>query len=107
MNSNPPYSIRFTQEQREYIRAQAQAMNWSEARWIRYRVFHDMTSTEAAQILQLLGKSRIANNLNQIAKELNTGTFIDSPDVQAKLDESYWEIKDMRSKLIKALGLRA
>ena len=121
MSDNPPYSIRFTQAQRDFIREQASAMNMKDAQWIRHRLFSETALTpskqkhvllplsqekELAQILYLLGQSRMANNLNQIAKAVNTGTLIVDPEVYAQIDKSYRGIQWMRRTLIQALGLR-
>ena len=54
----------------------------------------------------MLGQTRIANNLNQIAKAVNTGTLIISPDIYAQIDETYQMIYQIRQLLIKAQGLR-
>jgi len=53
-----------------------------------------------AQVLAQLGKSRLANNLNQIAHALNSG---DRHDTDA-LDRALREITDMRNALMTALG---
>ncbi len=120
MTPASPYSLRLTQPQRDFIRAQASAMKMSDAKWIRYRLFRDTAlksseqkilqpishQKELAQILFLLGQSRIANNLNQIAKAVNMGTLVLGPDVYNQIDESYRSVIWMRRSLIKALGLK-
>jgi hypothetical protein len=62
---------------------------------------------EYAVILQSLGKSRIASNLNQIAYAVNTGTLVFSPDVIAQINETHEMHLYIRSLLINALGVRA
>jgi len=120
MTGSRPYSIRLSDAQRGFIREQARAVNMSDAKWIRYRLFSNSALTkpahtvqqplshdkDLARILYLLGQSRMANNLNQIAKAVNMGTLIISPDIYSQIDESYRAIIGMRSSLIKALGLR-
>lgn len=59
-----------------------------------------------AQALSLLGQSRLASNLNQIAKAANLGTLPLTPEVEADVGEACEYIADIRALLIKALGLR-
>ena len=57
-----------------------------------------------AQILGLLGESRIANNLNQLAYHANVGTLTVDDEARSQIDEAYRTIFGMRSLLLKALG---
>ncbi len=115
-----PYSIRLSQAQRDFIRQQAQRHGLKESQWVRKRLFQEeglilpqhtlrvplSHKKELAQILYLLGQSRMANNLNQIAKAVNMGTLVISPDAYHQIDESYHSIRWMRGALITGLGLR-
>jgi len=56
-----------------------------------------------AQILALLGQSRIANNLNQLAHHANLGTLEIDDVSKARIDEAYGHVCFMREHLIKAL----
>lgn len=58
-----------------------------------------------AQALALLGSSRIANNLNQLAYHANTGSLLVDDDTTAQIDEAYAHIVAMRDALVSALGL--
>lgn len=58
-----------------------------------------------ASALALLGQSRMANNLNQIAKHANCGSLVVDEDVERKIEEAYSHICHMRASLITALGL--
>ena len=58
-----------------------------------------------AQILALLGASRMASNLNQIARGLNTGSLIVSVETEEMIQEACASILQMRDLLIQALGL--
>ena len=58
-----------------------------------------------AQILGLLGQSRIANNLNQLAYHANVGSLVMDDDAQAQIKEAYDHVIYLRQALIKALGL--
>ncbi|MCA8894025.1 MAG: hypothetical protein KDA48_02110 [Amphiplicatus sp.] len=58
-----------------------------------------------ARVLGMLGRSRIANNLNQLAKDSNCGALILDEETNAKIDEAYALVISMRNELIRALGL--
>jgi len=58
-----------------------------------------------AQLLGLLGRSRIANNLNQLAHEANCGTLLLDEQAYNEIHEAYTHICFMRTELIRALGL--
>jgi hypothetical protein len=59
-----------------------------------------------AQILGLLGQSRIANNLNQLAYHANVGSLAMDDEAQAQIEEAYDQIIFLRQTLVKALGMR-
>jgi len=59
-----------------------------------------------AQILGLLGQSRIANNLNQLAHHANIGSLVMDENTQAQISEAYDHVLFLRKTLITALGLR-
>ncbi|MGI9505990.1 MAG: plasmid mobilization relaxosome protein MobC [Geminicoccaceae bacterium] len=59
-----------------------------------------------ARSLALLGQSRIANNLNQLAYHANTGSLLLDEETLGKIDEAYQHVCFMRKALIAALGLR-
>ncbi len=115
-----PYSIRFTPQERKLFDAMAKQVDMNGAEFIRLQLFTNTLqekfavrtqnktnpNKELAQILSLLGQSRIANNLNQIAKSINTGTLVLSPELIAQIDESYHTIQWMRRMLIKGTGLK-
>ena len=60
-----------------------------------------------AQILGLLGQSRIANNLNQLAYHANVGSLVMEEETVAQISEAHEHIVFLRKVLIKALGLKA
>lgn len=60
-----------------------------------------------AQILGLLGQSRIANNLNQLAYHANVGSLVMEDETRAQIAEAHEHIVFLRKVLIKALGLKA
>ena len=59
-----------------------------------------------AQILGLLGQSRIANNLNQLAYHANIGALVMDEEIQEQITETYDHVIFLRQTLIKALGLK-
>lgn len=58
-----------------------------------------------AQTLALLGESRIANNLNQLAHKANMGELRMEAATLAQIEEAYAHIQSMRTALTKAIGL--
>ncbi|WP_299870658.1 plasmid mobilization relaxosome protein MobC [uncultured Hoeflea sp.] len=59
-----------------------------------------------AQLLGLLGQSRIANNLNQLAYQANIGALAMDDHALDQIEEAYEHIRSMRALLIRALGLK-
>ena len=60
-----------------------------------------------AQILGLLGQSRIANNLNQLAYHANIGTLPVDETTRTDIHEAYGYVRSMRESLLRALGAEA
>jgi hypothetical protein len=58
-----------------------------------------------AQVLGILGKSRLSSNLNQLAKASNSGSLPLTPDTEAALLQAAPEVALMRNLLIEALNL--
>lgn len=58
-----------------------------------------------ARVLAALGQSRIANNLNQLAKAVNIGVLPVTPETERDIGEACADIKAMRRDLMHALGL--
>jgi hypothetical protein len=59
-----------------------------------------------AQALALLGQSRMANNLNQLAHAANIGVLPVTPETEAELHEACAHVGEMRFTLMRALGLK-
>ncbi|SMX44556.1 plasmid mobilization protein [Octadecabacter ascidiaceicola] len=59
-----------------------------------------------AQIFGLLGQSRIANNLNQLAYHANIGALPIDDVTLGQISEAYDNVLEMRTALIAALGLK-
>lgn len=60
-----------------------------------------------AEVLALLGQSRIANNLNQLAYHANIGALEMDETKRADLEEAYDHVISIRLLLMQALGKSA
>jgi len=61
---------------------------------------------QLAKLLGALGKSRIASNINQLAKAANSGSLPVTGEIVNALNESVAAIKWMRETLIKGMGIK-
>lgn len=59
-----------------------------------------------AQVLGLLGQSRIANNLNQLAYHANIGSLQVDDAVRSQINEAHHHVTLIRAALMMALGLK-
>jgi hypothetical protein len=111
----PPYSLRFTHEER--ARLDAERGNKPLSAYIRERLFGDdaaprkrtgnspVKNTEAlGRVLGALGQSRLSSNLNQLAKAVNSGSLPVTPETEADLQEACREVSAFRNDLLRALG---
>ncbi len=109
-------SLRMTFE--EKARLQRDAVGMDVSSYIRWRLFDIDTppprrrgktpvkdQQALAQVLGLLGQSRLSSNLNQLARSANTGSLPVTPDTEAALLEAVAEIREIRRLLIEALNL--
>lgn len=111
-----PFSIRFTREERD--RLQAEAGQQPLGAYIRSRLLGETADKRrrsrrpridqeaTARLLAELGKSRLASNMNQLAKAANTGTLDLGPEVAREIRAACAAITDMRAALIAALGVK-
>ena len=113
-----PVTLRLNDEERARLRLLCEGKNMSA--YIRRCVFGgDVTKRKRrrrarpvadrqalAKILGLLGQSRIANNLNQLAFHANSGSLIVDEDTRQRINEAYAHICVLRAELMKALGLK-
>ncbi|HYH70386.1 MAG TPA: MobC family plasmid mobilization relaxosome protein [Methyloceanibacter sp.] len=58
-----------------------------------------------AEVLACLGASRIANNLNQLAKAANSGSLYVEFETKARLNAACDDVRVMRQLLMVALGM--
>ena len=120
-----PFSMRFSDEERAELDRRRGVL--SLAAYIRLELFsadevgrakpsrtfkrkHYAPSAELsiiASMLSALGQSRLAANMNQIAKAANIGTLPLTPELTRDLNAACVDIASMRKALLKALGLRA
>jgi hypothetical protein len=59
-----------------------------------------------AQALALLGNSRIASNLNQLAHAANIGALLVTPETERELLDAVEQVRELRRLLLAALGLK-
>ena len=113
---DPPFSLRLTFEERAQLERDAAGM--SLGAYIRSRIFDKnlpkrrtrgknpvKDHQELGKLLGELGRSRIANNLNQLAKAVHTGSLEVSPDTEKALQDACTDIHWMRRTLISSLGM--
>jgi hypothetical protein len=112
-----PFSLRLTVQERARLEADAGGLPLGE--YIRRRVFEGGASPRRrvrrptpdheslARVLAELGRSRLASNLNQIAKAANSGSLPVTPELRAELNAACADVRVMRDALITALGLKA
>ena len=58
-----------------------------------------------ALVLAELGQSRLASNINQLAKAANMGALDVTPEIERELETACREIQTMWALLIAALGV--
>ena len=118
--SSPRITLRLTQDEAEQLAFLSAGMSVSA--FVRQRVFGEgadkpkpsrryyrpVADRQAlAQALALLGQSRIANNLNQLAYHAHLGTLPVDDETAARIDEAYAFVVSLREALLAALGRHA
>lgn len=114
-NKASPITLRLTVEERAKLEELAVGMTLSA--YIRACVFgeearrrkrrpKDVVADKkaAAEALALLGQSRIANNLNQLAYHANIGVLITGDEEKAQIAEANAHLLAIRTLLLQALG---
>lgn len=113
----PPFSLRLTFEQR--TRLEEMAGDLSLGGYVLGRLFaaeanpsprrrskYPVKDHQAlAQVLGMLGKSRLSSNLNQLAHSANSGSLPVTPDTEMALLQAAADVREMRKMLIAALNL--
>lgn len=112
-----PFSLRLTFEERTllereagkkplgaYIRSKL-LKDFEQPRKVRTRTRKPLKDEKAlSELLGKLGGSRLASNINQLAKAANTGSLPVTPDTEAALKAACEDVSLMRMLLMKALG---
>lgn len=111
----PPFSLRLSEAEKARLKAEAGARplgayirerllgEHAEKRRKRRAVVEDYE--KLAVVLAALGRSHLAQNMNQLAKAANMGTLDLSMDITGELLEACRQIREMRDALIAALGI--
>lgn len=112
-----PFSLRLSDEER--ARLSVEAAGGPLGAYIRAKVLGDSVPVRhrrsglavedrrsLAEGLALLGRSRIASNLNQLAQAANVGALTLDPDTLAELIDAVEAVREIRRLLITALGLK-
>jgi hypothetical protein len=112
----PPFSLRLSTDER--VRLERDAAGMSLGAYVRWRVFDPSSPPPKSRgkfpvkdhqalskALGLLGQSRLANNLNQLARAANTGSLPLTPDTDAELQAAARDIAAIREMIVAALGL--
>ena len=111
----PPFSIRFSWEQRDKLDELAGDQSWGG--YIKWLVFSKQAAHKQAPAIQdrkalgrllgALGKSRISSNINQLAKAANSGSLPVNEEVTKALNNAVRSIEWMKITLIEGMGLKA
>ena len=114
-----PYSIRFSEEERAWLEEEL-GTDGNLSDLIRYLIFEVALQKKwrrrrkspvkdhqvLAHLLAELGRSRIANNLNQLAKSANSGSLEVTPDTEQAIQNACADVRWMRYVLMEALGIQ-
>ncbi len=110
-----PFCLRLSTEER--ARLEYEAGDMPLGAYARSRLFDDPTPRKRrmkrpvkdhkllAELITKLGASRIANNLNQLARAANSGSLLLMPEIEEDLRQALADIAWMRKTLMKGLGL--
>ncbi len=105
----PPLSVRFTSAELERIDIERQSLRRST--YIKSKVLGGGALKSAvadrpslARALALLGQSRFASNLNQMAHLGHIGALTFTPEEQAELAAALSHVAEIRALLLNALG---
>lgn len=111
-----PFSLRLSFEERARLARDAAGLPLGA--YIRERLFDEeaqprrtrgrfpVKDHEAlARVLAELGRSRLANNLNQLARAANTGSLPVTPETEEELARACAAVAEIRQELLRALGV--
>lgn len=113
-----PFSLRLTFEERALLERDAVGM--SLGAYIQMRLFGENAAPRKTRgktpvkdhealgrVLGALGGSRLSQNLNQLAKAVNTGSLPVTPETEHDLKEACASVALIRAELMRALGASA
>lgn len=116
LEKTAPFSVRLTEAERRRLEAAASGVPLGS--YIRARLldapavvnrgrgrFPVKDHQILGQLLGELGRSRLASNLNQLARAANSGSLPVTPETQAALNEACEDVRWMRQALMQAMGL--
>ncbi len=111
-----PFSLRLSFEERAQLENEAAGI--PVGAYIRQRLFRDKETPRKrrgkspvkdhvalGRVLGALGQSRISNNLNQLAKAVNTGSLPVTQETEDAIKQACDDVKAMRQDLLLALGV--
>lgn len=111
-----PLSLRLTPDERKNLEFRAGTLPVST--YVKRQLFNDdrraatqfrkasPDRTLLAQLLAVLGQSRIAPNLRSLADEAEVGSLMADPDTVERLIQACDDVRLMHNALMRALGLR-
>lgn len=112
-----PFCLRLTPDERLHLERNAQSLGLSLAAFLKWRGLsptsvapksrhrHPVKDHQAlTQVMAWFGASRLPQNLNQLAKAVNTGALPVTPDTEAALRDLCREISAVCALIRKALG---
>ena len=114
MSKKPtPFSLRLTQAERAFLEERAGSMPLGA--YIRKCILEDPAprikrkritkdQKQLAQIMGFISATRIPNNLNQIARAINTGSIIITEDTHRKINDACDDIQFIKKTIAHALG---
>lgn len=109
-----PFSLRLTKEERERLETEAKGKPLGA--YIREKLLGDGVTPRhirrkpspdhalLGKVLGMLGQSKLANNMNQIAKAAHIGVLVLTPALIEEIEEACKDIRMMRNALMAALG---
>lgn len=108
----PPFSLRLTPEERAQLIVAADGeplgsyIKACALKAPRRRGASPADRQALTKVLAVLGQSRIAANLNQLAKAANLGVFVLDEEDSRLLREAVSDLGLIRSLLVEAIGLK-
>lgn len=113
-----PFSLRLSFEERAQLEKEAAGL--PVGAYIRKQLFHGNETPRQTRgkfpvkdhaalgrVLGALGKARLSNNLNQLAKAVNTGSLPVTPETEDAILQACEDVRAMRLDLLMALGIHS